>query len=175
MSGSKQVFVIDVQGVLLEDGFSAKEMAISDGVRIVHFIFKPTTPFRELSDAEKQQVRWLENNHHSLRYSDGHVNPDEIPAILRRFGVHRNHTVCYVKGHQKIDFLKKHLPPHSANIVNLEYYDVPNFIRTDMSCMYHFNRYSICSLINVKLLCKYLLLNKIVINAFSLFYLNKTT
>lgn len=143
--------VIDVQGFSLDAGFLVKEMAISDGQMINHFVFKPCTSYWSLTSHEKQQIHWLENNHHGLQYGDGHVDLSELPDILQRFTIEAK--VIFVKGHQKKEFLKKYIS--DIPIVNLEFVEnIPKLTKvTSKCCMYHHNTPKICALSNVYLLC----------------------
>lgn len=154
-----RVVVIDLQGVLLKRGFMVKELAIGDGERVNHYIFKPHVSYRRLNSDERRQVLWLEDNHHGLRYNDGNTNSEEISNILKQFT--KEVDLIFVKGHQKIEFLQKYL---SLRIINLEnYLNVPLLNKTNINCcMYHKNVFSICSLYNINVLTNYLHANKII-------------
>lgn len=145
--------VVDIQGFSLTDGFAVKELAISDGKMMNHYVFKPQVPYSQLTHSEQKQIAWLENNHHSLRYEDGHVSLSELDNILHRFTAHVN--LIFVKGKQKIQFLKQYIT--NVPIVNLEYSEnIPNLVATvdSNSCMYHNNKSFICCIANVKTLCE---------------------
>lgn len=145
--------VIDVQGFPLHDGFLIKELALSDGKRINHFVFKPKIPYRQLCCNDRRLVTRLETNHHALRYSDGYVNLCALPDILQRFA--GNAAVVYVKGHQKVNVLKNYL---EVSLVNLEYVaNVPKLSQTNTNtCMYHLNDFKNCAISNVTVLCDFL-------------------
>lgn len=148
--------VIDVQGFQLQHTFTVKELAIYDGYRLAHFVFKPKIPFKNLSSKERRVVRWSEDNHHCLPYHQGHVSQDELPRILTEFT--RNFQRVYVKGHQKLNILRIYL---NIPIVNLEsgFEGVPN-LRNAVSencCMSHAKCPSVCSVVNVKLLYNFLI------------------
>lgn len=145
--------VIDLQGFQLGRSFVVKELAIYDGNRLAHYVFKPPIPYINLSYKDRRRVNWLERNHHSLRYSDGHVHFSEFPLILKRFT--KNFQKVYVKGHQKKDILKLYL---DIPIVNLENFKNTPALRETVSncCMYHKNHPSICAIINVKILYNFL-------------------
>lgn len=148
------VLVIDIQGFLLNDGYLVKELAISDGNMINHYLFKPDVPYNRLTSKEKQQIQWLENNHHTLRYSDGHVNLSELKGILQRFTAKSD--LIFVKGHQKVNVLKKY--GVNTPIINLEYVqNAPKLVQTKSACcFYHKNNLKICSISNVNILSAYL-------------------
>lgn len=140
--------VIDVQGFPLNDGFMVKELAITDGKLTNHFVFKAQVPYCQLTINEKQQVDWLECNHHSLRYDDGHVHLSELSDILQRFTAH--YKFILVKGHQKVALLKQFIV--NIPIINLEHTENISKLTkvTSNCCMYHSNKFSFCSIANVK-------------------------
>lgn len=136
---------IDVQG-FLNNNFVPKELSITyDGKRVYTYMFKSPINFMRLSSDEKKEVRWLENNHHTIQYSDGFIEPGEIGVILRRFPC----NCVYVKGHQKKNFLKKFF---FCEIINVEEdcsgVDV-KFDKEYHKCIYHGDAFSICGYVNV--------------------------
>lgn len=143
--------VVDMQGFNVP-AFTPKEMSISDGVRSIHLLFKPSVPFRNLSPCNQREIRWLEKNHLNLRYGDGHVDLKDIVSILHN--ISSSYNVIYVKGHQKASFLNSIL---DIDVVNLEYVDcVPNLVKTKHACFYHKRDYSsMCTQNNVKILLDY--------------------
>lgn len=83
---------------MINNEFVPKELSISDKYgRLYTFLFKPPTPFRLLSQEDKTQARWVENNHHGLRYGDGHISLSEINKILYKF-INCKNQVFFVKG-----------------------------------------------------------------------------
>lgn len=97
--------VVDFQGFCVSGQFYPKELAIYDGRCTSHFIFKPPCEFNSLSSDEKKSVRYLEREHHGLKYSKGYVTLEEIPAIIKDFLM--SPDIIYVKGYQKINFLEE--------------------------------------------------------------------
>lgn len=151
------VIVIDVQGFgNSPDDFIPKELSISDGKKAVHFVFKPSIPFKKLSPTMKKEIRWLEDNHFHIKYCEGHVSLNEVASILRRFS--DSSSVIYVKGHQKARFLKTYL---NNEIVNIEHVSSnntpPNLIKTNSACFYHRNTLSCCTVHNVNVLYDFLM------------------
>ena len=146
--------IIDMQGFLLEGKFVPKEMSISkdDGCHIYSYFFKPSIPFQQLSRYDKNQIWWLEHNHHKIQYRDGFLELSNIADILRKF-VNKD-TVIYLKGFLKVNYLKTIL---ANNVVNLEL-DIfcPRLAKCNHTCVYHIEPYSACSTENVKILCKYI-------------------
>lgn len=147
--------VVDLQGFLVDKVFCPKELTLkrSDD-RAVHLLIKPARPFCNLSESDKRQVNFLENNHSGLRYSSGYVEPEEIRHLLRTYlqGVEQ----VYVKGHQKEYFLRDVV---DVEVINVEQYTtVPKFQKTFTTrCPHHFAaRKWMCSLENCELLHKWL-------------------
>lgn len=146
--------VVDMEGFYTPK-FTPKELAISDGLKTNHYVFKPAIPFENLTNRWKQNVRWLENNLHNIPYVDGHVEYKEIKNILKKFT--ENASCIYVKGYQKKEFLDKILDHVVINLENAA--GVPNLTKSECDCFYH-TKSSCCSLHNVKILCDFLHLNK---------------
>lgn len=155
INGDGGSIIIDLQGFQLRQTFVVKEMAIYDGYRLAHYIFKPNIPFKNLSPKERCQVRWLEQNHHCLSYSDGYVCLSELPVILHRFT--KNYQRVYVKGHQKQKILRMYF---NGPIVNLEMHfaAVPSLRNrtSENCCMAHKKCPSVCAISNVKILYDFL-------------------
>lgn len=116
--------VVDIQGFFNPPHFVPKEIAITDGKRCEHFIVKPSKPFRFLNEEEIKQVKFLEKYHHGISYSAGNIEIAEVAEKVKSIlfdGV----DVVYVKGHQKVAFLKGLLEDdsylqESVQIKNLE-------------------------------------------------------
>lgn len=142
---------IDVQGFAADGDFIPKELAITDGTKTSHYIFKPPRPFRKLSSQTKKTVRWLERYHHGLRWNDGVVDLAEVPVILRRFAA-LAHTI-YVKGHQKLNFLQQYI--NEDFLINLEHCKIPNVRKEVPACFYHSNNNCICALNNCVMIYNY--------------------
>ncbi|KAK9720156.1 hypothetical protein QE152_g22239 [Popillia japonica] len=148
----KRFLVIDIQGFNVPE-FIAKELSITDGSHSIHLLFKPPIPFLKLEEKIRKNVKWLEKNFHGLRYSCGHVELNLLPSILKR--ICPLYDAIYVKGHQKLEYLKKYLP--SSNIINLEHYaNAPVLNKRNVSCFYHTVYKSSCTVSNVDMLYNYL-------------------
>lgn len=140
--------VIDLQGFRTPD-FVPKEMAIWDGERIDHYVFKEPFPFKYLSKPLQRQAQWLTQNYHKLHWTDGDVDVSRIPHILNDIRV----AVVYCKGRMKSNYLKKYI---KNDIVDLE--NIPRFFpaaTANAHCFYHDS--GVCAVKNVKLIYDYLL------------------
>jgi hypothetical protein len=58
--------VIDIHGFHIPH-FVPKELAVWDGHRLRHYVFKEPFPFKYLTEPLQRQVNWLTNHHHRLR------------------------------------------------------------------------------------------------------------
>jgi len=124
--------IVDVQGFRTPD-FVPKEMAIFDGTRLGHYLFKPPFPFKRLREDLKREARWLERHKHGLAWSSGHTNLNEINNILQE--ATRNARVIYCKGKMKEDYLKKVLPSSDLVIDLLE--ETPALAAVTPECFFH--------------------------------------
>lgn len=134
---------VDIQG-FFSQYFQPKEMTVTcDGNKYYHYLFKSPIKYMKLNTNQRKVV------HHCLKYSNGLIDVGEIGPILRLF----NPKTVYVKGHQKLEFLKTVL---SCNIINIEASDIPKFQAVHHNCPYHLKEYSICSYENVKWLYNFI-------------------
>lgn len=149
--------VIDLQGFKTPE-FVPKEIAIWDGERIAHYVFKEPFPFRCLSSSLQRQANWLTKNHHKLKWSDGDVDLSRIPHILSDI---KNYAdVIYCKGEIKCDFLRKYfygdvLVKDLKQIVNLKSIPRLNKTLSNAKCYYHDS--GVCAVDNVKLIYDYII------------------
>lgn len=79
------IIVVDIQGFVIRGEFFPKEIAISNGHQISHYIVKPPMRFSSLSAGDKKTVIYLEREHHGIKFSDGFVNQEEVDSILKNF------------------------------------------------------------------------------------------
>lgn len=151
--------VIDCQGFFTDENFVLKELAICNGAGVVQWCFKAIRPYHKLARDERRQVRYLENRHHGIQYSQGSTEMGELRDILQYYL--RNVSRIYVKGHIKQQFLKKMceelllLPlPEIVNIELLNsvpqllpisdqtychYHSIPSFICSKYNCIILYN------------------------------------
>lgn len=99
------MIIIDLQGFEAPH-FVPKEMAITDGERTAHYVFKPPCPFHELTLSQQTTVNWLTRYHHGLRWSFGNTDLREIEKILSV--VTSRDSTIYCKGKIKSDYLRNH-------------------------------------------------------------------
>lgn len=111
------MLVVDAQGFGVPDGFIPKELAITNGTQTCHYVFKPPCPFRALPSRHQKQVRWLENYHHGLRWSEGYVDLRKLPEILS--AATNGEKIIYCKGIIKVQFLRKYLKSDCVDIIDL--------------------------------------------------------
>ncbi|KAJ8939269.1 hypothetical protein NQ318_015227 [Aromia moschata] len=87
--------------------FYPKEIAIMSAKHTAHYLLKPPFPYNTLTVELKKHVKYLEQSHHNLKYSDGYIDYNMLDTILQNDLL--NADIVYVKGHQKEEFLKKSL------------------------------------------------------------------
>lgn len=150
---NKSILIVDIQGFNSPD-FVPKELALTyldQNTRgITHFLFKSPIPFGRLSQNLKNQVRWLERNHHSIKYNSGLLHLEAINTI---FG-NRPANIVYVKGSQKAMYLKKFY----KCVVDLEQdLNAPKLEKSLSCCVAHCTIPSICAYVNVYTICNYLI------------------
>lgn len=86
-----QYFRVNGELVLKELAvYNSREKALS------HWIFKPPFSFACLTEDEQKAVRWVERNHHQLRWTRGDVSYKELRRILADI-----REPCYVRGREK--------------------------------------------------------------------------
>lgn len=153
----KKFLIVDVQGYFTPE-FEAKELAIYDGMTVKSWIFKPKTPYRNLSDTIKKNVKYVFYNIHGIHYNTGDIPYSHLNLILQELKEIDN---IYVKGCIKMNFLlnlylQMHLEP--PKIINLEYSvnKVPNLHQCETNCKHHKLSMCSCSITNVRLLYEYI-------------------
>lgn len=150
---------IDVQGFLNPPNFIPKEIAITNGKQTEHYLIKPPLPFEMLSHDEKTQVRYLEQSHHGLRFSSGYIDYSLIPNLVRAQILNANVDLIYVKGHQKVEFLKKLFSIEelsSIKVINLEDGKCEMACsKTRPLCFSHNLKECVCALTNCWMLYNY--------------------
>lgn len=135
--------ILDLQGFKTSDKiFTPKELAAYDGSVVSHYIFKAPFPFAVLPHHLQQQAVWLMENHHCIDWNEGFTPAYQFPRILRRLV--RDAKVIYVKGREKVTYLKKYT---ATPIIEIE--EQPALSPTQPSCMYHSKTLCYCALSNV--------------------------
>lgn len=150
--------ILDVQGYLInKTEFIPKELAIFDGEKVSHYIFKPPFKYYQLTKDDRKQVVWLENYYHGLMWGVGWTSLQSFKNILQYET--KNDSIIYVKGFEKTNFIRKYL----GNIVQ-EYPETEFSLRNinrQPYCFYHNIPYGHCALVNVKLLYENLYIKKL--------------
>jgi len=100
-------YVIDFQGFSHNRSYILKELTITDldAQNVLHFMAKPPFDKDILSDVEKNNVLWLENHHHKIKWEDGVFEYSEVFANLRE--AIRNADILFVKGGEKCQFIRQ--------------------------------------------------------------------
>lgn len=151
---------IDIQGFDIPE-FTAKEITYIRGYgakNFGHYHLMPSKPFAMLDMRSKKTVRYLENNHHGLRYSSGNIPYEEVYGLIRHLAVEVD--IIYVKGCQKKLFIESII---EADELDVQIVDVGNCDMVKFSkilphqCNHHFLKTCVCSLNNCMLLYNWIL------------------
>lgn len=146
---------IDLQFIQTESGYILKELAIIDKeMRLSHYIIKPPFKYSRLTDWERKQLRWLQQNYSSLNWDSGNFAYNSIGKILAR--ELRYSTEIYVKGYEKKIWLKKY-GISAVNIEDLGYKFQLRKLEGDILCRCHTD---VCAMRNVFHIIKWFKLNK---------------
>lgn len=108
---------VDLQGFNSNENFVVKEICILTKNLKFHEIVKSPHSFSDLTSKYKQQVKWLENNYHGLRWSQGYITQEEllktiVPILRNKF--------IFVKGSNKLRWLREMLDQQIKFCVNIE-------------------------------------------------------
>ena len=143
--------VIDMDGFHVGDRFQCRELGYcswkGDTGRVA---FKPSTPFKHLTDKEKRYVTYVQRNIHGLRYTPNavdeeiHNNPySTLRRLYKEFTTEHRTRVAFKGGYVEKDVLMDlHLP-----YVDLELLGCPTYDTLRMwdhaelwpSCPWHIN------------------------------------
>lgn len=83
-----------------------------------HYIFAAPFPLRQLSENCQKSVIWLTRNHHGLQWSQGQTPYNKINECIQP--LLEEHLVIYVKGDQKVNWLKELCTNISIDCRNIE-------------------------------------------------------
>lgn len=156
--------VVDMQGFNIPE-FVVKELAIFDGSRTAHFLFKPAKPWSSIEDQDvKNSIRYLQNFVHCLNYTYGNIEYEYLPTILRKYLIEEGVDRIYVKGDQKKtvlqDFFNTYCDSEESSHIEIistdTMHDCPNMVSEKPLCMNHIvkshTRRCKCSVNNCKIL-----------------------
>lgn len=152
MDGKRKKFVIlDFQWFTISrNNVIPKELASCDSEhKKSHFLFKPIVSFGALSEEDQRVARFVTGSYTGLNWEGGFTNSCEFDAIVKQLC--RNVDVVYVKGRQKLDFLK-----HIVNNRIVDLLEAGKITRGIPSCPFHNGNFVVCALRNVELLYTYI-------------------
>lgn len=121
---------------------TVKELAVYDGTRFAHYVFKAPFPFRTLSHELQQQAQWLIHNHHCIGWYEGSTPAHLFPIIIQRLT--KDATAVYVKGCEKANYLRQFI---SAPVIEVQ--EQPALPQMIPKCFYHQQPICNCALSNV--------------------------
>lgn len=146
--------VIDIQGFYISSEFIPKEVTFLSGKHSGHFLLKPPKPFSALDNNCKKQTKWLEQNHHGIKYSEGLIPLEDMQVIIKKLVIDQNVNVIYVKGNEKKTYLQNILQGEDISIVDL--FNATNcpslHQKINTPCLHHFKSPHVCSYRNCKIL-----------------------
>lgn len=159
-----KIAAVDLQGFLIDGRFYPKELSIKINEQSLHLLIKPPIEYHFLSEADRKQVRYLEQSFHGLQYSSGYVEYHLVQEILKKclYDV----DIIYIKGYQKEQFLQSIVDIDPTKIINIEKLEnsvsLPKFEKGVPFCLYHIksSKYYKCSLRNCEKLSYWLHTNK---------------
>lgn len=133
-------YFCDVQGFLDNyRNFIVKELSIisSDHGKTLneHYLFKPPFPFNQLSIKMQKMATWLRNAHHGLDWNCGIHNLEQIQSIFAKITV----GAIYVKGEQKVEWIKPFVTSDTVKIINLEKCGCPRLREHGIPMLHHVN------------------------------------
>lgn len=118
-----QGFIVNNQFILKEICFSIQNSDIKNNLfnppPSNHYIFFAPFAWHQLGDKCKRSANWLTNNHHGLRWNQGEVDYDKISECIEPLLLQEN-LLIYVKGDQKVDWLKEVANNLYINCQNIE-------------------------------------------------------
>lgn len=177
MIQTNSIAVVDLQGFTSNNEYILKEIYFSifnyngeDDIGTIehnidqHFIFKPPFAWNELDKGSKANAIWLLKFYHGFWWNDGQEDYSEIANYMKP--LLRNNLIIFVKGFQKVQWLKDLCPnnPHLdvRNIEDLgcnirlsdESYNLNNSLHCSKHC-----KIRICARQNVEILKNWLRLH----------------
>lgn len=153
---------VDLQGFKTDKNeFIVKEFAYDTLDYTQLFLIKPPFPFSKLTKSEKRLTRWLEI-HFGITWHEGYVDFREFKRVI---GNHIKDKTIYVKGLEKIKWIKELYPNCTVIDLGEKYEKVPNLQELckkycsdefTFNCVYHKKS---CALKNVLCIKKWYLDN----------------
>lgn len=175
MEHSDSIAVVDLQGftsnnnefILKEIYFSifnynseGEDIGIIEDITNRHYIFKPPFDWNELDRGSRANAFWLAKFHHGIYWNDGYENYNEIFNCAKP--LLRDNLVVFVKGIQKVLWLKDLCKAHDLDVRNIEdlgcairLSEESYKLRNSYHCCKH-NKVKHCARQNVKILKNWL-------------------
>lgn len=132
MSGSEQVAFVDIQGFVVDNYFVLKELCFSfkgnrrrqpcidDNTFNYHYIFCEPFAWKYVSDMCRKRALWLTAFHHGFYWKQGELSYEKISACLEP--LKQNNLIIYVKGAQKVKWLRTLFGTFQIDCRNIEDY-----------------------------------------------------
>lgn len=144
--------IVDLQGFWKpKNTFVLKEVAIlhSGATSPIVYQFAAPFPWRDLPLSYQRKIRWLERQYHGLRWTLGTLPYDTVKDVLTP--LLRDVSRIYVKGHEKVAWLREHADVDENRVLDLEQWGCPSLpiLRAE-------DQRRACAAENVKLLAKWL-------------------
>lgn len=148
------MLVIDVEG-FRTPAFQPKEMAITNGEQMAHYLFKSPMDFNQLPTNLQQEAHWVSRNLHGLSWNSGFVGLHEVGRILA--AVTQRENIIYVKGAIKAEYLRHFTKTPIIDVDNLQEFSIPPLPIGKPPCFSHNLNYCKCSIQNVNFIYSELL------------------
>lgn len=163
MDGCKRTAFVDLQGFTVNKQFVLKELCFyiaptsspqSEITPKYHYIYKPPFSWKFVNDSCKRSIIWLIAFHHGLYWMDGNVSYGEIGKTIEP--LRSPNLILYVKGAQKVSWLKNILNDNQIDCRNIE--DIGCNLQLNesascrLNCGQHKHKAKSCALQSVKLL-----------------------
>lgn len=118
------IAIIDVQGFFVhksnkKQDFVLKEICVFIDNKYIHHIVSSPYHYSSLNKQTKKQIYWLQTNHHGLNWESGNTSWTELRSRLL-FLINLHVKTIYVKGENKIQWIKELFDDSSLNVINME-------------------------------------------------------
>jgi hypothetical protein len=130
MSESDRVTFVDLQGFVINNHFVLKELCFSirrnqekcvdNDIPSHHFVFREPFSWKFVSDMCKKRAIWLTAFHHGFYWKQGDTSYEKISTCIAP--LMEKDLIIYVKGQQKIDWLKQLCGNREIDCRNIEDY-----------------------------------------------------
>ncbi len=114
-------YVVDFQAFKnLRNEFILKEVTIIDIVKRVdnNFLIRPPQPYNQIPHKLKKRVDFITNNIHGLEWDSGMIGFRNAVALIK--GILKDASKIYIKGSERVNYLKKLLPDKENCIIDLD-------------------------------------------------------